>query len=166
MVKSPRLYLNDTGVLCHLLRIDEKGLASNRNNLGPVLENFVVMELMKQCTWSAPRTQLCHYRTHTGQEVYIVLEGGQHFVGVEVKSASTLTQEHFKGLRSLQQDAGDAFHRGVVFTTCNQVIQFDERLWAAPISALWQSSGQSIRLNYQFLNWTTFETLALQVIVR
>ena len=142
MVKSPRLYLNDTGVLCHLLRVDEKGLASNRNNLGPVLENFVVMELMKQCTWSEPRTRLCHYRTHTGQEVDIVLESGQQIVGIEVKSASTLTQEHFKGLRSLQQDAGETFHRGVVLYTGNQVIQFDERLWAAPISALWENRGR------------------------
>jgi uncharacterized protein len=138
LVKSPRLYLNDTGVLCHLLRVDEKGLASNRNNLGPVLENFVVMELIKQSTWSEPRTQLCHYRTHTGQEVDIVLESGPQIVAIEVKSASTLTQEHFKGLRSLQQDAGDTFHRGVVLYTGNQVIQFDEQLWAAPVSSLWE----------------------------
>ena len=116
-----------------------KGLASNRNNLAPVLENFVVRKLIKQSTWNEPRTRLCHYRTHTGQEVDIVLESGQQIVRIEVKSASTLTQAHFKGLRSLQQDAGDAFHRGLVLYTGNQVIQFDERLWAAPISALWQS---------------------------
>jgi uncharacterized protein len=137
LVKAPRLYLNDTGILCHLLQTDGASLATNRNLLGPVLENFVVMELIKQRAWSNPLVTLSHYRTHTGQEVDIVLEAGQRIVGIEVKSASTITQDHFKGLRSLQADADERFHRGIVLYTGNQVVQFDDTLWAVPISALW-----------------------------
>lgn len=142
LVKSPRLYLNDTGILCHLLSVTEESLSLNRTTLGPILENFVVMELMKQATWSDPSVRLCHYRTHTGMEVDVVLEAGPRIVGIEVKSASSITQDHLKGLRSLKDASGEAFHRGVILYTGTETIKLDEKLWATPISALWEANSQ------------------------
>lgn len=138
IVKAPRLYLNDTGLLCHLLNLDIATLKANRNHLGPVLENFVVMELLKQMGWSEKRVQLMHYRTHAGQEVDFILEAGPHIVGIEVKAASKLTAEHLKGLCHLQAEQGDRFHRGIILYTGTQTVPLADKIWAVPISALWQ----------------------------
>lgn len=140
LVKAPKLYLSDTGLLCHLLGIDHNSFAENRNLLGPVLENFVVMELLKQSGWSEQRAQLSHYRTHTGQEVDIVLESGQQVVGIEIKSASRLTSDHFKGLRHLREELGQRFHRGVILYSGREVVQLEDKIWAAPVSILWEKA--------------------------
>jgi predicted AAA+ superfamily ATPase len=141
LVKAPRLYLNDTGLLCHLLDLEVESLIQNRNHLGPILENFVVMELMKQAGWSNKSVRLSHYRTHAGQEVDIILEVGTRIVGVEVKAASNLTVDHYKGLRHLRDELGGMFHRGIVLYTGQQTVAVDEKIWAVPISALWEANS-------------------------
>lgn len=145
LVKSPRIYMNDTGLLCHLLGVDEEGLAGNRNLLGPVLENFVVMELLKQSGWSKHRVKLFHYRTITGQEVDIVLAlPNGRLIGIEVKSVSKLTSESFKGLQYLQAETGQDFHRGIILYTGTETLSFGERLTALPVSALWEMNATSV----------------------
>ncbi len=138
LVKSPKGYLNDTGLLCHLLGATEANLLENRQLWGSILENFVVMELLKQSGWSQSPVQLSHYRTHTGYEVDVILESRNRLVGVEVKAASTVTQEHFKGLRHLQETTNKQFHRGIVLYTGQYTVPFGKQLWAIPLSALWE----------------------------
>jgi predicted AAA+ superfamily ATPase len=94
---------------------------------------------MKQSGWSKSLVRFYHYRTHTGQEVDLLLECGLNIVGIEVKAASTVTQEHFKGLRHLADELGERFQRGIVLYTGNQTVAFGKQLWAVPISALWQA---------------------------
>ena len=67
LVKSPKMHLNDSGLLCHLLDCDPKALAHDSSLLGMVFENFVLMELMKQISWSELRPQLYHFRTRERQ---------------------------------------------------------------------------------------------------
>ena len=146
LVKTPRLVLGDTGLMSYLLGLTEQRLAEHPNLIGPLLENFVVMELQKQATWSRVQPQLFHFRTQTGQEVDIVLEdsAGQ-LVGVEVKAASTVSMQDFKGLRALAELAGRRFHRGVVLYTGSEPIPFGPRLHALPVSALWQLGANHVK---------------------
>lgn len=69
LVKTPKLMLNDTGLIAALLGLNEERLNVNGTLLGSLLENFVVAEVRKQITWSRPRPQLFHFRTQAGQEV-------------------------------------------------------------------------------------------------
>jgi predicted AAA+ superfamily ATPase len=141
LVKSPKLYLSDTGLLVHLLGTDRERLQKNPSQFGHVLEDFVVTELRKQASWSKTRPRLFHYRNQTGQEVDIVLEGdGGRIVGIEVKAGATITAEDFKGLRHLAEAAGDRFHRGVLLYGGKEPLPFGPGLCALPITALWQPS--------------------------
>ncbi len=146
LVKAPKLYLNDTGLLCHMLRRDSAALEADRTLLGMVFENFVLMELVKQISWSETRPQIYHFRTaDTKHEVDFVLESGDgRVVGIECKSSSTIDQSSFNGLRALANQAGKKFHKGIVLYTGTNVLMFDENLLALPISALWEiKSGNS-----------------------
>ncbi len=139
-VKTPKLMLGDTGLLTSLLGVDEERLLENSALLGAALENFVVMETRKQISWSKTQPQMFHFRTHTGQEVDIVLEEASgRLAGIEVKASASVSSKDFKGLCALQGIAGKNFRRGIVLYTGSEVVSFGKDLLAAPITALWQS---------------------------
>jgi predicted AAA+ superfamily ATPase len=139
LVKAPKLYLSDTGLITALLALNRMQLFNNRSLLGPLLENFVVLELRKQAGWSKTKPHLLHFRTHTGDEVDVVLEAPSgELVGIEVKSAASVNAADFKGLRSLAELAGPRFRRGIVLYTGTEIVPFAKQLHAVPIQALWQ----------------------------
>lgn len=139
LVKSPKSFLSDTGLAAHLLGVAAARLARDHRLLGPLLETFVVLELMKMRGWNDTPVNLYHYRTQTGQEVDVVLEAADgRLVGVEVKSSATVTSGDFRGLRALQEAAAANFQRGVVLYNGDTVVPFGARLHAVPIRALWQ----------------------------
>jgi predicted AAA+ superfamily ATPase len=142
LVKSPKLLINDTGLLVHLLGADADRLRNDPTLGGSVLENFVVMELLKQRGWSRLQPSLFHFRTHNGDEVDVVLEDPSgRIVGVEVKATSSVNAGHFNGLRALADAAGNRFVRGIVLHAGASAISFGMKLMAVPIPALWSAFG-------------------------
>lgn len=140
LTKSPKLYLNDTGLVSALLDLNENRLLNDGVLLGALLENFVVMELIKQIEWSKARPRIYHFRTQNGYEVDIVLElSSGKIVGIEVKAGMNLTADDFKGLKALAEAAGERFARGVILYTGQRPMPFGENLSALPIQALWET---------------------------
>jgi uncharacterized protein len=141
LIKSPKIYLSDLNILAYLLDIDLQALETANPVLGGrVLENFVAIELEKQRTFSQMQTRLYHYRTNIGQEIDFLLEGPQnHIVGIEVKANSKVTHKDFAHLESLKEDLGAQFQRGFVLYQGTDIAPFGERMWALPLSVLWQS---------------------------
>ncbi len=144
LVKSPRILLCDSGLASHLMGIDLSRVTEDRTLFGGLLESFVAMELSKQVGWSATAPALHHFRTHEGDEVDFVLEQRSGaLVGIEVKSAATVTGADFKGLHALAQAAGRRFRRGIVLYTGTEVVPFGPRLFAVPIDTLWRWGARS-----------------------
>ncbi|MCX8090459.1 MAG: ATP-binding protein [Verrucomicrobiae bacterium] len=144
LVKTPKLWLVDTGLLCHLLGIEAARLATDDLMSGPALECFVASELTKQLSWSRTRASLFHYRTHSQQEVDFVLESAAgKLVGIEVKKTASPSEADFKGLRHLAEQTGKRFLRGVLLHTGPSSAAFGKNLYALPVSALWQYASAS-----------------------
>lgn len=138
LAKAPKIYLADTGLLAHLLKFDRDRL--DPTMFGHVLENFVVMELCKQQTWSAVRAQMFHFRTQAGREVDLVIEGpGGKLVGVEIKAAAGVDSSDFRHLRELA--ALPKFHRGVVVYTGTETLPFGDGMVAIPVAEIWRGAG-------------------------
>jgi predicted AAA+ superfamily ATPase len=139
LVRSPKAYVLDTGLLCALLQLDEGGLSANRDALGPVLENFVAGELLKQCRWSQAKRDLCYLRTARQYEVdFVIEEPSGSVVGVEVKAAATIQSSDLRGMRFLRDLAGDRFRRGIILCLAKEPSIVDRDVWALPVSALWR----------------------------
>ena len=116
LVKSPKGYMTDTLLLCHLMQYELSDLEKNRPELfGHVLENFVATELLKLMTFRDDKIDLFHFRTSDNKEVDFVLEkpNGQ-LVAIEVKQRDSVSKSDFKGLEELQNITGDDFVCGVV----------------------------------------------------
>ena len=138
LVKAPKVQLVDTGLSAHLLGLDEARLKREQTLLGPLLEGFVTLELLKARGWSEARPGLYHYRTHTGQEVDLLLEHPDgRLVGVEVKASASPAASDFRGLKALQAEYPERFHRGIVLHLGERAVPFSERLHALPVSSLW-----------------------------
>ncbi len=137
-IKSPKVYLIDSGLLAFLLNITQENALQEGGAMGKIVENFVIGELRKQATWSKTWPTLYHYRTSNGEEVDAVLESRSgKIIGIEVKASTQVSPNDFKGIRSLQEKAGAKFVGGVVLYTGSQIVPFGENLYAMPIYSLW-----------------------------
>jgi uncharacterized protein len=142
LVKTSKLVMNDSGLLTTLLAVDAARL-ENTPLCGAVIENFVIMELKKQISWSDTRPAIFHYRTQTGQEVDVVLEDtAGRIVGIEIKSAKSVGGQDFRGLQSLAEAVGNNFLRGIVLYSGSEMVSFGSNLLAMPIDSLWVNSDE------------------------
>ncbi|MGD1083850.1 MAG: ATP-binding protein [Verrucomicrobiota bacterium] len=138
LIQTPKVYLDDTGLLAHLLGLTADRLKVDGTLAGGVLENFVLMELRKQSAWSEVQPELFFWRTASGQEVDIVLEDrAGRLVGVEVKAGATLAGGDVRGLQAMADAAGKRWVRGVVLYTGTEVIPYAANLHALPLPLLW-----------------------------
>jgi predicted AAA+ superfamily ATPase len=136
---APKLIFVDSGIAAHEVAFDARSLLRPGAPFGPLLESFVLSELARQLTWSSQPADLYHYRDHSKFEVDAVLETrhGQA-VGIEVKAASTVGSDDFRGLRRLADRLGDDLIAGLVLYTGTSTLPFGDKLRAIPVSALWQ----------------------------
>lgn len=138
LIKREKTYLNDTGTLCFLRGVDADFAASVQENIGPLVESFVFQELSKQIGWSRTRPKMYYFRTADGAEVDFVLEDRRgHVVGIEAKSSMRLVADDFSGLRELAAAVGKKIVGGIVLYPGSALLPFGDKLWAVPLSALW-----------------------------
>ena len=138
LTKTPKLHFLDAGLLAALRDITPDRVKKDKALFGPVLETFVLAELLKLASWSQERYEFSHFRDKERKEVDIVIEDRRgRVVGIEVKASATVNTRDFAGLRRLSEACGDRFVLGLVLYDHEHVVPFGERLFAAPISALW-----------------------------
>jgi hypothetical protein len=135
---TPKLAFVDSGIAAHQIGADTRSILRPIGQFGPLLEGFVLMELARQLTWCEEEVALFHYRTRDQVEVDAVLENRRgDVVGIEVKAASTVGPDDFRGLRHLAQRTGPNFRAGIVLHTGPQALPFGPKMLALPVSALW-----------------------------
>ena len=98
LIKAPKLYFIDTGLLSHLLGIRDGAELASHASRGAVFESFVVSELVKAHYNRGERPALYFWRDSNGREVDILVETGKGLVPIEVKSGQTVASDFLKGL--------------------------------------------------------------------
>ena len=115
LVKTPKLYLRDTGLICNLLGIesaDELYLASSR---GALFETAVLEEISKAYFARGRRPKLFFWRDSSGREIDVVVEkGASPHWAIEAKSSSTYSPKFFKNLDAVCDALGVPKERRVV----------------------------------------------------
>jgi hypothetical protein len=138
LTKSPKIYLNDTGIILYLLGKNSENLKNNRILNGFIMENFIVSEIKKQASFAKKNVKISHLRTNTGQEIDVVLESREGFlIGIEVKTREIIKKDYLKNLKLLKNELKDKFKLGIIFYSGTEVIKFDKDLIALPIQSLW-----------------------------
>jgi len=136
-IHAPKVHLVDSGLLAHMLDANEQRIGRDDQITDKILENFVAMEILKHAGWAETDTRLYHYRDG-GDEIDVVLESRSgDVVAVEVKAAATINPRDYRAITKLRERAGDSFIAGAVIYTGAQTIPLAERIWAVPVSGLW-----------------------------
>lgn len=138
MVKAPKVFLPDSGLLAHLAGWTQEGLAAGSGLPGGLVETYVLGELLKHLAFSEHGLTLSHYRTQTNIEIDFILENRLgKLTGIEVKASSSVDGKDFKGLRHLKETEPQSFQRGIVLYAGREVVAFDVDLFAVPLSMWW-----------------------------
>jgi len=101
IVKSPKYYFVDTGLLAFLLGIEKPGQISRDPLVGQMFENLVVLECLKSRANQGKLPNLYFFRDSNGNEVDVLFQDGRELTAIEIKSSSTYNASLLKGLKRL-----------------------------------------------------------------
>lgn len=106
IVKTPKIYFYDTGLACSLLSIRSEEDLKVHFARGPLFENFIIAELMKNFYNKGIRPNFNFWRDHSGHEVDLLIEEGGKLFPMEIKSSEVIRSDFFKGLQYFTQLSG------------------------------------------------------------
>jgi hypothetical protein len=90
MIKTPKLYLKDTGLLCFFLGIDSPEAVGNSPMVGAIWETFILNELVKAKEAAGSSARIFFWRDTHGVEVDFVLEHQGKLRLIEAKWAENI----------------------------------------------------------------------------
>jgi hypothetical protein len=101
LIKSPKLYFNDTGLACYLLDIESPMQLDRDKMRGALFENMIVMEVLKHRYNQGLEGGVYFYRDSNQNEVDILLKQEGEITAIEVKSSMTYHPTFEKSLRQI-----------------------------------------------------------------
>lgn len=131
-IKTPKLYWTDLGLLRDVTR--QWGPAE-----GALFETLVVAEIVKAVSTLSLPADVFFYRTRSGLEVDLILEGPDgRVIGAEIKGRPTASRRDLGPLRRVATALGDRWAGGWVITTGDRVERLDDEheIWAIPVHRL------------------------------
>lgn len=114
IVKSPKLYIGDSGLACHLLGIRSTAELIRSPFFGAIFEGFVASEILKHQVNGGGRKEIYHFRDRQGLEVdFLVPSEGALWI-IECKASRTVNPTMARPLISLRRSIGSNATRAVV----------------------------------------------------
>jgi len=138
--RRPKIFLTDPGLAAWLLGKTPAALEEPTDpTTGQLVETLVYTELRRQLTWADTEASIYHWQDRAGAEVDLVVETGDgRVLGIEVKAGQTPRSDWFRWLSRMRDALGSQFIAGITLYTGDQVLPYGDRLFAVPITALWQ----------------------------
>ncbi len=99
IMKMPKIYFYDTGLLCSLLNITTSKQVDTHFLKGSIFESFVIADFLKQQYNQAKKETLFFWRNKTGKEVDLIIDKNSKIIPIEIKSGQTVREDYFKGLK-------------------------------------------------------------------
>ena len=103
LVKSPKLYFYDTGLICYLLGIENEQQLALHPLRGAIFENMVVNEAIKNRLNKAKDPNLYFYRDKSQKEVDLLHLMGNQIQAYEIKSGKSYLREYYKGIDYIKE---------------------------------------------------------------
>ena len=114
IVKTPKLYFVDSGLLCHLLRLDSKEELLLSRHKGAAVETFAVSELLKRRMNQGKKPNLTFFRDSKGFEVDTIADW-KHTFAIEIKSSNAPESKLSANTKKYLDWRKDANARSTVF---------------------------------------------------
>jgi predicted AAA+ superfamily ATPase len=136
LVKAPKVYFTDTGLLCHLVQLRDPAHASASPMAGAILETAVVSEIVKTLHARGERPLIHFWRTSAGAEVDVLVEVLGKLVPLEVKLSATPRPTMAAGIAALRRDLPERVMPGYVIHSGDVRLPLGEGVVALPFAEL------------------------------
>lgn len=103
IIKSPKIYFTDVGLACYLLDIENITQLKRDPLRGFLVENLVILELMKSRLNHGNEPNLYYYRDSKNNEIDLIYKTGSEIVPIEIKAGETFNTDYLKGLQFLSK---------------------------------------------------------------
>ncbi len=141
LVKTPKLYFYDPGLVCHLLKINEDDIAIHPSR-GALFESLIISDIIKWSYNHGIAPSVYFWRDKTGNEIDCIIDQGNNkLLAVEIKAGRTISQRFFKELINWQ--------------TLTESEQNSYIVYAGP--------EKQVRVSLQLLSWQAMEPLLTQL---
>ncbi len=132
LIKSPKLYISDSGLACYLSGID-----SAKSDLvkGAMFETYVAQNLAGIIDMRWPEANIYFWHVQGRYEVDFVIEAGNKCLAIEVKSAARWEDRDLTGLRAFLSSTPHCV-AAVLAYNGSEMVKLGERLWAVPLGLL------------------------------
>jgi predicted AAA+ superfamily ATPase len=107
LVKTPKVYFTDTGMLCHLAGLKDPEHAAAGPLGGAILETAVLLEIVKTLAGRGEEPTVYFWRTAAGAEVDFVVEASGKLIPIEVKLSSSPRPAMANAIRTFREDLGE-----------------------------------------------------------
>lgn len=134
IVKHPKGYLRDSGLLHYLLRIPDIDSLLAHPGMGQSWEGMVIEEIIRGLNCLGTGFDYYYYRTGGGAEVDLILEGDFGLIPVEIKYAQTVSSKQLRGLKDFVRERDCRF--GVVINNDESPRLYDEKIIGIPFACL------------------------------
>jgi hypothetical protein len=136
LVKSPKVYFTDTGLLCYLVGLRDTEHAASGPMGGAIFENLVVAELFKIYIHRGEEPALFYWRTSAGSEVDMVIETQDLLVPIEIKQSLTPRPEMAKEIVNFQKDFTGKAGQGYVIHPGSSTLPLGKGVVTLPLTNL------------------------------
>ena len=123
VIKSPKIYCTDVGLLSYLLGIETTIQMSRDPMRGHLFENLVILELIKYRFNQGKDSNLYYYRDNHQNEVDVIIKQGNQLIPIEIKSTMTFNSSQLKNIQYYQKIAGDRAPVGFLVYAGDQEMQ-------------------------------------------
>lgn len=121
LIKSPKLYFYDTGLLCYLLGIKTSEQLLLNEQKGAIFENFVINEFKRQNFHQNLHREFYFWRDSNGLEIDLLVSGDSPlFDWVEIKASKTIVQKMFHNMDEFEKLASTLGNRKILVYAGNQ----------------------------------------------
>jgi predicted AAA+ superfamily ATPase len=136
LVKSPKVYFSDTGLLCYLVGLHDADHASSGPMGGAIFENLVIAEIFKTVLNRGEEPALFFWRTASGSEVDLVVKSQSGLIPVEIRLSATPRIEMAREITRFRQDFGDRASDGYVVHAGQVTLPLGDGVIALPFASL------------------------------
>lgn len=134
LVKHPRGYFRDSGLLNHLLHIKEQIDLLSHPRLGYLWEGLVIEEIIRGLNNTGVSFKYFHYRSSGGGEVDLVLEGNFGIIPVEIKYSPKVKKMKLKGIKNFIEEFECPF--GIIINNDDAPSFYEKNLIGVPFNCI------------------------------
>lgn len=116
IIKSPKVYFYDTGLVCYLLGIDNTKELTTHSAVGSIYENLIVTEIKKQQFNTKSSSKLYFWRDSENNEIDLLIKNGDKLYPVEIKLGGSFNKDYLKGIKVWEQYSDRTETNHIIYT--------------------------------------------------